>query len=152
RVVPYRMEEDLVGCKEGADDAEAPVPEPVTVISDVTDGGGPSEAVAYHAIHDDLEQLQGLPRRLRPGDVDWETETGGCRGVKRRARVRGSLHTVGNCSRGRGAEHVEGTVVTRRGKVVETEPRGLLALRSSNDAWIARALRAEIVSLYWTGK
>src|SRR5215831_12686323 len=151
-MVPYRMEEDLVGGSEGGDDTEAPVPEPVTVISDVTDGGGPSEAVAYHAIHDDLKKLQRLPRRARRVDVDRDNEPEWGYGVELRARVRGTLHTVGNSSRRRGAEHVEGTNVTRRDKVVETEPRGLLALRSSNDAWIARALRAEIVSLYWTGK
>jgi len=145
------MEEDLVGDSERGDDAEAPVPEPVTVISDVTDGGGPNEAVAYHAIHDDLEQLQSLPRLIRRIDVDRHNETEGGNGVKLRARVRVTLHTVGNISRRRGAEHVEGTNVTRWGKVVETEPRGLLALRSSNDAWIARALRAESVSLYRTG-
>src|SRR5262245_41971301 len=145
------MEENLVGGSKGADEAEAPVPEPVTVITDVTDGGGPRVAVAYHAIHDDLEQLQSLPP-LRRVDVDRDNETLRSNGVELRARVRGTLDTVGNSSRRRGAEHVEGTDVTRRGKVVETEPRGLLALRSSNDAWIARALRAEIVSLYWTGK
>src|SRR5262245_38385040 len=74
RTVPYRMEEDLIGGSEGRDDAEAPVPKPVTVISDVPDGGGPSEGVAYHAIHDDLEKLQGLPRRLRCVDVDRDNE------------------------------------------------------------------------------
>src|SRR5262249_14319640 len=118
----------------------------------VRDGGGPSEAVASHAIHDDLKKLQRLPRRARRVDVDRDNEPERGYGVELRARVRGTLHTVGNSSRRRGTEHVEGTNVTRRSKVVETEPRGLLALRSSNDAWIARALRAEIVSLYWTGK
>src|SRR5262252_7863899 len=142
------MEEDLVGGSKGADEAEAPVPEPVTVISDVTDGGGPRELVAYHAIHDDLEQLQSLPRRLRRVDVDRDNEALRSNGVELRPRVRGTLDTVENSSRRRGAEHVEVTNITRRDKVVETEPRGLLALRSSNDAWIARALRAESVSLY----
>src|SRR5215471_3452011 len=144
------MEENLVGGSKGADEAEAIVPEPVTVITR-GNGGGPRELVAYHAIHDDLEQLQSLPP-LRRVDVDRDNEALRSNGVELRPRVRGTLDTVENSSRRRGAEHVVVTNVTRRDKVVETEPRGLLALRSSNDAWIARALRAEIVSLYWTGK
>src|SRR5262245_32286113 len=105
------MEEDLVGCREGGDGGEEIVTEPVTVITR-GNGGGPREAVAYHAIHDDLEQLQSLPRRSRRIDVDRHIEAQRRNGVELRARVRGALHTVGNSSRRRGAEHVEGTNVT----------------------------------------
>src|SRR5262245_46017921 len=143
------MEEDLVGCCEGGDGGEEIVTEPVSVITR-GDGGGPGELVAYHAIHDDLEQLQSLPRRSRRIDVDRHIEAQRRNGVELRARVRGTLHTVGDISRRRGAEHIEGTNITRRSKVVETEPRGLLAHRSSNDAGIGRALRALNVIQKWS--
>src|SRR5262249_23082754 len=151
------MEENLVAGSEGGDEAEAPVPEPVTVISDVTDGGGPREAVAYHAIHDDLEQLQSLRRRSRHVDVDRDNEAFRSNGVELRARVRGALHTVGHIGAvvttvdGR-TECVEGGNITAGGEVVESKPCGLTAGCASDDAWIALALRAESVSLYWTGK
>src|SRR5262245_25629793 len=146
------MKEDLVGCSEWCDGADAIVPEPVTVIADLTDVDGARELVAYHAVHDDLEQRKRLSRRISRVDVDCNDE--GLivsNSVKLRARVRGALDAVGNVSRGRGAEHVEGVNRTRTCKVVEAKSCRLLALGRGNDAGIARALWAERVSRYRTG-
>jgi len=143
------MEEDLVGCTEGGDGGEEVVSEPVTVITR-GNGGGPREAVAYHAIHDDLEQLQSLPRRSRRIDVDCHIETQWSNRVELRARVRRPLHTVRYVRRWRRRVHIVRRDRSRRREVVEAEPSRLLTLRSSDDAWIGRALRALNVTQKWS--
>ena len=57
-----------------ANGPQAPVAEPVPVIRDAADRGGSHEVVDDHAIHDDFEQLQSLPRRVVRVDVDRHTE------------------------------------------------------------------------------
>ena len=63
RIVPYRMEEDVAVCAK-PDRSMTPrvqSPNPLPLLADVTDEGGPNEVVGYRAIHDDFEQLQSLP-------------------------------------------------------------------------------------------
>ena len=60
----------------------------------------------YRAINDYFEQLQSLSRRSRGVDVNGNVEQRQTCARKLRDSVWGSLDTIGNRSRGRGAEHV----------------------------------------------